>query len=903
MLLKLLLVLLCLIIVKQVDGFNIQNLGGSQWIAWNQNKSIKVASNVPGSIYSDLERSHHINNIYVDFNDVNYRWISYDNWTFVRHFNVENDISSYKQIYLTCDGLDTIGEVWLNGILLGRTDNMFIRYRWPVKTILKSSSNVIQINFISAPVYGKQQYLDTIDKKYIIPPVCTPKVQNGECHVNFLRKMQASFSWDWGPAFPTQGIWKPIYLEAFDEIVIRSISVDTELDHTEQWLLNVTAFIDGSPKSHSTGNISLFLNGTKLAQQPYSTQLDTNGDASLNLFILIPKTLNIKKWYPNGVGEQTLYPLKVEIVSLQSEKTIDKTVKIGFRTIRLVQDRLPSSAESYSFYFEVNNLPIFAKGSNWIPAHVLYEAIDETYIRNLLLSAKLANMNMLRIWGGGIYEDDRLYEIADEYGILIWQDMMFAVALYPTDINFLSSVQKEIRQQIRRLQHHPSIALWAGNNENEAGISGFWWPQLLQHFEQYKDDYRKLYIDTIMPIVISEDPKRPFVPSSPSNGPITVRDNYISPDPSNSKYGDVHFYHVNDNVWEWWLYPSAKFVSEYGFQSWSSLHTLSQSIPEEALKYPLTESMVHREHQENGLIYLNHMMEQNLRLPSNGSIDRLEDYIYLSQIHQSMAIKIETEFYRRDRDIRNDGNGFTMGALYWQLNDIWPTVSWASVEFGGKWKMLHYFARKMFDNLLVDVWEENHQLNVAIIRDDHIDNLYDQFTVQIDIFDWSSTSPLLQHRFQRSSKPFSVTHVFRQDIHELLNSARCVDRNHCFIEVSITTNFQGNLIVKRNFLLLEPIKNAIGLKRTKIEIASIHELSKDNDQVRTFELELHSSNIAPFVWIDFKLNNLAPVGLFSDNGFFITNQTTKVLFQTKDHSTSVSNLKNLLTVRSLMDVQ
>ncbi|KAJ6218110.1 hypothetical protein RDWZM_009267 [Blomia tropicalis] len=268
-----------------------------------------------------------------------------------------------------------------------------------------------------------------------------------------------------------------------------------------------------------------------------------------------------------------------------------------------------------------------------------------------------------------------------------------------------------------------------------------------------------------------------------------------------------------------------------------------------------------------------------------------------------MAIKIETEFYRRDRDIRNDGNGFTMGALYWQLNDIWPTVSWASVEFGGKWKMLHYFARKMFDNLLVDVWEENHQLNVAIIRDDHIDNLYDQFTVQIDIFDWSSTSPLLKHRFQRSSKPFSVTHVFRQDIHEILNSARCVDRNHCFIEVSITTNFQGNLIVKRNFLLLEPIKNAIGLKRTKIEIASIHELSKDNDQVRTFELELHSSNIAPFVWIDFKLNNLAPVGLFSDNGFFITNQTTKVLFQTKDHSTSVSNLKNLLTVRSLMDVQ
>lgn len=260
---------------------------------------------------------------------------------------------------------------------------------------------------------------------------------------------------------------------------LRSISVDTQQEHTGQWLLSCTAFLESLPLSRSNGNISLYLNETLLTKHEFATQFDKKGEASVKAFVLVPSSLNIKPWLPNGVGLPYMYQLTVKVKT--DRESSNKSVRIGFRTIKLIQKRLPSKDEAYSFYFEVNNLPIFAKGSNWIPAHVLHESYTEEYIRDLLISAKLANMNMLRVWGGGIYENDRFYDLADEYGILIWQDMMFACALYPTDPQFLASVQTEIRQQIRRLQHHPSIALWAGNNENEAAISGYWWPELAFH--------------------------------------------------------------------------------------------------------------------------------------------------------------------------------------------------------------------------------------------------------------------------------------------------------------------------------------------------------------------------------------------------------------------------------------
>ena len=282
-----------------------------------------------------------------------------------------------------------------------------------------------------------------------------------------------------GPAFPTQGIWKPIQLEAYDDVIIRSISVDTRLQNNSAWNLESAIFFESEPSRKMNVNLTLYLSDMQIANQEFLLQTDNKGEGLIRIDTFLGSNYKIKPWFPNGVGLQYLYNLTVK-AEIGSHDTV-KSIRIGFRTVELIQDRLSTQEEAYTFYFQVNGVPIYSKGSNWIPAHALHENITESYLRELLYSAKLANMNMMRVWGGGIYEDDLFYDIADEYGILIWQDMMFACALYPTDSRFLSSVSTEIRQQIRRLQHHPSIAVWAGNNENEAALGMFWWPELFLH--------------------------------------------------------------------------------------------------------------------------------------------------------------------------------------------------------------------------------------------------------------------------------------------------------------------------------------------------------------------------------------------------------------------------------------
>lgn len=401
-----------------------------------------------------------------------------------------------------------------------------------------------------------------------------------------------------------------------------------------------------------------------------------------------------------------------------------------------------------------------------------------------------------------------------------------------------------------------------------------------------------------MPIVVAEDSSRPFLPSSPSNGIVSARDGYISADPQSTHYGDVHFYWTWGDVWKWNIYPSGKFISEYGFQSWSSLGTLGKYISSSHFKYPLDEAFEHREHQENGLSYLNGMIKANLPLPSNGSASKLQDYIYISQVHQSMAIKIETEFYRRNRQVQTNGEGFTMGALYWQLNDIWPTVSWSSIEFGGKWKMLHYYVQNMFDNLLINAYEEeNGQLSVVIIRDDHIQTTI-PFKVIIQVYKWSSNKPAFQMQVDSSTKAFSVTMAFQQNIDQLLHTAQCSTRDDCFIQVGAKSIFNGYPVERSNFLLLGPIKNAVSLKKAQIHANIINVSQRDSFGVMTFLLHLSSDHVAPFVHLDFA----SPIsGIFSDNGFFLTDQKN-VTFQTVE-SVDKEKILDSLTVKSLKDVE
>ncbi|CAG2110568.1 unnamed protein product, partial [Medioppia subpectinata] len=501
------------------------SLDGNEWIA----TTIKVEAKVPGSIYSDLRRAQVLKqDLLYEKNDVNYRWVAYDNWTYERTFTVDSTLLNKKTVNLLVNGIDTVSSVYINDQLIGKTDNQFVRYVWDVKKVLKSGQNTIRLAFQSAPLYGKQESENFFNKyKYNVRPPCNGgDAAHGECHANFIRKMQASYSWDWGPAFPTQGIWQPIGIEAFDGILIRDITIETIPDpkNASQWTLTVNAFLESAPKQQMDGILDIKLDNNVLINKQKQT-IETDGQGKAKMLIVIFITdIQIITWYPNGVSDNTqkLYQLNVQIDVNKEVST--QTKKIGFRTIKLIQN--PVKPEGLTFYFEVNSKPFYAKGSNWIPTNVLMEDITPEYLRHLLGSAKRANMNMMRVWGGGVYESDLFYELADEYGIMIWQDFMFACALYPAHKEFLDSVNNEVITQVRRIQHHPSIAIWSGNNENEYALK-YWWYDV----KNYWPDYRALYVDTIGKTLAAEDTTRPYVSSSPSNGLETIKENYTSSKP------------------------------------------------------------------------------------------------------------------------------------------------------------------------------------------------------------------------------------------------------------------------------------------------------------------------------------------------------------------------------------
>ncbi|GBM74431.1 Beta-mannosidase [Araneus ventricosus] len=645
------------------------------WTAVNLNGSIIVKTKVPGSIYTDLQRRNIIQDPYFGENDVLYSWVGHDSWTFKKKFKADCHLLQKTRIILMAHGLDTVSQIHLNGELIGASDNMFVRYVFDIKPVLKTN-NSIRVSFRSAVEYSKEKHESQVFK-YVIPPVCPPPVQNGECHVNYIRKMQSSFSWDWGPSFPTQGIWKPLEIVGFDTLLITDVTVVPDIFNGKLQNMTVSAHMEMASFDVVSGTMTISLNGSTIFHSNMSIEPDENLNAKTMIKIGFPENFDIKLWWPSGLGDQPLYTLIV--VFSNSEETASKSVKIGFRTIELIQEPVDNSS-GLSFYFKVNGVPFFAKGSNWIPADSFQERVTPQYIEDLLQSAKEANMNMLRVWGGGIYESDEFYETADRLGLLIWQDLMFACALYPTYQDFLSSVSSEVTQQVRRLQHHPSLLLWAGNNENEQAISGRWWPVVDQHLVQYKADYVKLYIDTIMPLVANEDPTRTFLPSSPSNGPETVRERWISNNPQDNLYGDVHYYNYFGNEWDPDTYPRARFVSEYGFQSLPSFESLANVSNPEDWIYPLNDAMKHRQHHMFGNLQMESMILKHFRLPSSScGIQGFKDLLYLSQIVQAVAIKTETEKYRRSQSEVVNGEGKTMGALYWQLNDIWPAPSWASI--------------------------------------------------------------------------------------------------------------------------------------------------------------------------------------------------------------------------------
>ncbi|KAL1501909.1 hypothetical protein ABEB36_007142 [Hypothenemus hampei] len=870
-----------------------QSLGGS-WTAVTETfYKYDLPASVPGGIYSDLMKQGIIDDIFSSYNDNDTKWVGASNWTYSYNFTVNPNFFNYEHVNLVFEGVDTVADVELNDIRIGTTRNMFKRYIFDIKKHLKADgNNTLRLYFANAPNealnLNKEQ-----NNHYRIPWECPPEQYHGICHINMLRKMQASFAWDWGPAFASLGIWKPVYLEAYDDALIRDLVVRVEkAADDENYLLLFDVYFANNSQGFLNGTIGAKLYmGFENIYKNFDVQEKVNERGEIlktvSLSVDIPL---IRLWYPNGYGDQPLYKTVIYFNSHLDNAVTNKIRKIGFRFVELVQEPLEKGA---TFYVKVNDVPIFIKGSNEIPINILpEEGQNRRKTRTLLQNAKDVNMNMLRVWGGGVYESDYFYEVADELGIMIWQDFMFACSLYPANEAYLTSVEDEVDFNLKRIYSHPSIVIYAGNNENEGVLADNWY-NTADNYTQYKKDYVALYIDTIKTQFdrISKG-KGVFVSSSPTNGKLTESQGWVGDSPSNQFWGDVHYYNYILDPWNSNTYPIPRFCSEYGYQSipfedsWKTAMDVNFSVSDPLIKW--------RQHHPIGTSEMALLIAQNLKFPDAYSSNYSREFVYLSQVYAAQAIKIETEHYRRYRSyLTDDGRGYTMGALFWQLNDVWVAPTWSSIDYTGRWKMLHYFAKHFFHNIIITGHISiTRELDVYVVNDQlsPVENVNVLFRVyRYDSIDFQ---PVYEDRLQANLTASASQLLRKVEIDNLFEELNCT-LTSCFFYYVIQKNasLTDNVAISpENYIFPGKLKHS-SLATTTVQIVMVTKLGP-----KSYQITVNIERIALFVWLD----SHAIMGKFSENGYLQVQSNRTIYFDSCSDITA-DELKEALTVTHLKD--
>jgi beta-mannosidase len=654
--------------------FSERSLASEKWQFKNSKENNWLPAKVPGTVHLDLMDNKLIPDPFKDDNEKKVQWVENEDWDYQTNFNISSKELENQHIDLVFNGLDTFSEIYLNGKLLAKTDNMFRKWNIQVKQYLKPGDNLLQVKFKSAVNKGKE-----LAEKV---PFTMP-----ESPRSFVRKAQYQFGWDWGPRLVTAGIWKDLQLNFWNNAKLENVKVEQK-NLTKQ---KADLLIQTEVSAENEGRYTILINHQS---QDFSLKKGKNK-------IEIPfKIENPRLWQPNGWGEPNLYTLKI---SLQKNSKIisDKEVRIGLRTVELVQQK---DGKGKSFYFKVNGNPLYIKGSNWIPGDSFSPRITKEKYQKLIKDSKEANMNMLRIWGGGIYEDDEFYKACDENGILIWQDFMFAGSFYPSDEAFLNNVKEEVKDQINRLQNRPSIALWCGNNEIDEAIVNWGYQKQFKYSKedslQVWKDYKKVFHELI-PNTLKENltaDKNIYWPSSPSIG-WGHKESLTE--------GDSHYWGVwwGEQPFEIYNEKVGRFMSEYGFQGMPALETTKAMFSGKAeLNLQNSTIKAHEKH-ARGWEIIDEYMKRDYKIPAD-----FIQYNYVSQLLQARGMQIAIEAHRRSKP-------YNMGTLYWQLNDCWPVVSWSSIDYLGNWKALHYEAKRSFENLLISVAETDRSYDVYFIND------------------------------------------------------------------------------------------------------------------------------------------------------------------------------------------
>jgi beta-mannosidase len=831
-----------LVIQKEINkNWQFSHAGKNEWLP----------AKVPGTVHTDLLANGKIEDPFYRLNEHDLQWIDKVDWEYKTTFSVDNNILKKDVIELDFKGLDTYAEVSLNGKQILKADNMFREWTVDVKAVLIEGENELHVVFRSPITEGIKKY----DAQGYINPVSNNdlaeigQVEGNKLVSIYTRKAGYHFGWDWGPRFVTSGIWRPVTLKAWNNAKIENLQI-VQKSVTED-KATFTAVFEIEAVSEGKANLSVTNDGNVLANAVVELK------KGVDKYSFDFEIANPKLWWTNGLGEPHLYNISGEL-EIGGGKVSEET-RIGIRTLELVREK---DASGTSFYFKLNGHPVFMKGANYIPNDVFLPRVTEENYRKVVETAKISNNNMLRVWGGGVYEEDIFYNLCDEAGILVWQDFMFACAMFPGDEAFLENVKKEAIDNVKRLRNHPSIGLWCGNNEILAAWKGWGWEQKEEAknkenankiWKAYEDIFHK-----VLPEVVTEfDSQRSYWSSSPSSGTGI---------PADLVNGDEHYWGV------WWGKEPFKnyathlprFMSEYGFQSFPEIATVRKyALPED---YDIFSEVI-KSHQRstigNGTI--EYYMLQEYKKPKD-----FESFLYVNHVLQAEGIKFGLEGHRRAMP-------FCMGSLYWQINDVWPVASWSSTDYYQKWKALQYYVKKGFEPVLVSPFTNGDTLKVDVINDRLTDI---NATLKLKMIDFDGK--VLWEKSSEITIPANAnTNYFEVDKSEFLKE----NGNQPANSVLVCELVEKGMIISKNSFYFKPFKE---LKVTKPEV--MWQVAKAGEG---FDITMKTDKLAKNVYLQIGDEE----GFFSDN-YFDMLPGEMVIIQLKT-SISEEKLKEVLTVRTL----
>ncbi|HYX28511.1 MAG TPA: glycoside hydrolase family 2 protein, partial [Pyrinomonadaceae bacterium] len=714
-------------------------------------------------------------------------------------------------------------------------------WRVDCKRALRVGDNALRVRFRS-PINQVLPLMAQLE--YQLP---APNDQ-GELTSPYTRKAPYQYGWDWGPRFVTTGIWRPVSLEVWNEARLSDVQIITKQINADAASMTSNIEVVASAPAHAIVSLN------NLTDHTVATRKEINLVSGANRIPIDFTVSHPQLWWPNGLGAHPLYTLQAQVMI--SGRLVDqKQIRIGLRTMELRQQ--PDDGGK-SFAFFINGVPVFAKGANWIPADSFPTRITKAKYRQLVASARDANMNMLRVWGGGIYESDDFYDACDEMGILLWQEFMFACSMYPATPQFLDNVRQEAIDNVTRLRNHPSIVVWCGNNEIETAWQHWGWKQKLP--ASLWDDYQKIFHGVLREVATEYDPTRPYRPSSPSAN--------LEDDPETQRIGDTHYWQVwhGAKPFSEYEHQHPRFMSEYGFQSFPSLETISTyALPDEReVESPVM--LAHQRHPRGNQLIREYMLREYPEPKDFAS------FLYVSQVLQAEGIRTGAEHLRRIMP-------HNMGSLYWQLDDCWPVASWSSIDYYGRWKALQYYARHFYANLLISPHVEDGRLKFYVVSD-QTKPTPAKITVALMNFDGQTMKS-----FDREVNiaPLTSRSYFDVALKDLWQDE---DKQNSFLYCELLVDGR---VVSTHDLFFAPFKQLrLPPPRITYDVAPAR---------NGFQLTIKSDKFAKAVYLSLGDAD----GSWSDNYFdLIPGKPVVVQYHARDPLT-LSELRRGLTIRSMVD--